>query len=88
MPDIQILCGVIEPGLQRTCPLSTSSRSTPLKRAPILSPASPLSNSFLNISTPVHTDFLVSLIPTISISSPTLITPDSTLPVTTVPLLK
>ena len=48
--------------------------------------ASPESKSFLNISTPVQTDFLVSLIPTISISSPVLITPDSTLPVTTVPL--
>ena len=41
---------------------------------------------FLNISTPVQTDFFVSVIPMISISSPTLITPCSTLPVTTVPL--
>ena len=52
----------------------------------MLSPASPESKSFLNISTPVQTDFFVSLIPTISISSPVFITPDSTLPVTTVPL--
>ena len=52
----------------------------------MLSPASPVSKSFLNISTPVQTDFFVSLIPTISISSPVFITPDSTLPVTTVPL--
>ena len=59
--------------------------STPRNSAPMLSPASPLSKSFLNISTPVQTDFFVSLIPTISISSPTFMTPDSTLPVTTVP---
>ena len=52
----------------------------------MLSLASPVSNIFLNISTPVHTDFFVSLIPTISISSPVLTTPCSTLPVTTVPL--
>ena len=77
---------MIDPGLHNTWPLSTSVLSTPLNNAPILSPASPESNSFLNISTPVHTDFFVSLIPTISISSPVLITPDSTLPVTTVPL--
>ena len=34
----------------------------------------------------MQTDFLVSLIPTISISSPVFRTPDSTLPVATVPL--
>ena len=50
-----------------------------------MSPAWPSSSSFLNISTPVHTVFIVGLSPTISISSPTLITPRSTRPVTTVP---
>ena len=80
------MCGVIEPGLQRTCPLWISSRSTPLNRIPTLSPASPESKSFLNISTPVQTDFLVAVTPTISTSSPVLITPDSILPVATVPL--
>ena len=74
-----------DPGFTRHCPLSTPSLSTPLNNAPILSPASPLSSSFLNISTPVQVDLDVSLIPIISISSPTLITPRSTLPVTTVP---
>jgi hypothetical protein len=38
-----------------------------------------------NISTPVHVVFLVSRMPTISTSSPTLTTPRSTRPVTTVP---
>jgi hypothetical protein len=51
----------------------------------MLSPASPRSSSLRNISTPVHTDFFVVRIPTISTSSPTLITPRSTRPVTTVP---
>ena len=63
-----------------------SDLSIPLNKIPTLSPASPESKSFLNISTPVQTDFLVSLIPTISTSSPVLITPDSILPVATVPL--
>jgi hypothetical protein len=38
-----------------------------------------------NISTPVHVVFVVSLMPTISISSPTFTIPRSTRPVTTVP---
>jgi hypothetical protein len=38
-----------------------------------------------NISTPVQVVFWVGLIPTISISSPTLMMPRSTRPVTTVP---
>ena len=52
----------------------------------MLSPACPWSSSFLNISTPVQVVLVVGLIPTISTSSPTLIIPLSTLPVTTVPL--
>ena len=52
----------------------------------MLSPASPVSKIFLNISTPVITVFFVSLIPTISSSSPVLTTPCSTRPVATVPL--
>jgi len=51
----------------------------------MLSPASPRSSSLRNISTPVTTVFLVGRMPTISTSSPTLITPRSTRPVTTVP---
>src|SRR6185295_16497769 len=81
-----LACGVIEPGLASTWPRSTSSRLVPLRRMPTLSPAWPSSRSFLNISTPVHTVLVVGFRPTISISSPTLITPRSTLPVTTVPL--
>ena len=76
---------MIEPGLAKTWPLSTPSLSTPLNKAPILSPASPLSNNLRNISTPVQVVLEVSFIPIISISSPTLITPLSTRPVTTVP---
>ena len=57
----------------------------PRSSAPMLSPASPRSKSLRNISTPVQTDFCVALMPTISTSSPTLITPRSTRPVTTVP---
>ena len=49
----------------------------------MLSPASPVSKIFLNISTPVITVFLVSLIPTISSSSPVFTTPCSTRPVAT-----
>ena len=52
---------------------------------PTLSPAWPWSSSFLNISTPVQVVFCVGVMPTISISSPTLMTPRSTRPVTTVP---
>ena len=48
--------------------------------------ALPSSSVFLNISTPVQVVFEVSLIPTISRSSPVLTIPLSTLPVTTVPL--
>src|SRR5690554_1568935 len=51
----------------------------------MLSPASAVSNNFLNISTPVTVVVLVSLIPTISTGSPTLTTPRSTRPVATVP---
>ena len=52
---------------------------------PTLSPAWPWSSSFRNISTPVQVVFSVGLMPTISISSPTLTMPRSTRPVTTVP---
>ncbi len=52
----------------------------------MLSPATAESSSFLNISTPVTTVFLLSSFrPTISTSSPTFRVPLSTLPVTTVP---
>ena len=49
------------------------------------SPARPSSSSLRNISTPVQVVLAVSLIPTISTSSPTLTIPRSTRPVTTVP---
>ena len=53
---------------------------------PTLSPASPRSSDFLNISTPVHVVLTGSLDrPTSSISSPTLTVPVSMRPVTTVP---
>ena len=51
----------------------------------MLSPARPSSSSLRNISTPVTIVLVVSLIPMISISSPTLTIPRSTRPVTTVP---
>ena len=51
----------------------------------MLSPASPWSSSLRNISTPVTTVLVVSLRPTISTSSPTLMMPRSTRPVATVP---
>ena len=51
----------------------------------MLSPARPSSRSLRNISTPVTVVFWVSLIPTISTSSPVLTIPCSTRPVTTVP---
>src|SRR5215217_781864 len=76
----------MEPGLANTCPRSMSSRFTPLKRAPILSPACAESIDLLNISTPVTTVFLVGRMPTISISSLRDILPLSTLPVATHPL--
>ena len=47
---------------------------------PTLSPAWPWSSSFLNISTPVQVVLTVGLMPTISISSPTLTMPRSTRP--------
>src|SRR5579884_1784324 len=75
----------MEPGLARTCPRSTSSRSTPRNRQPMLSPATPSSRTLRNISTPVTTTLRVSRIPTISTSSPTFTFPRSTRPVTTVP---
>src|SRR5437870_3213448 len=68
-----------------TCPLSMSSRSSPRRSRPTLSPASAWSSSFLNISTPVPTVFLGSRMPTISTSSPTFVMPPSTRPVATVP---
>ncbi|GAV37034.1 hypothetical protein ROTAS13_04726 [Roseomonas sp. TAS13] len=79
------VCGVIEPGLASTCPRSTSSRFVPRSSAPMLSPASPLSSSLRNISTPVTVVLTVSFRPTISTSSPTFTMPRSTRPVTTVP---
>ena len=80
------MCGVIEPGFASTWPRSTSSRLTPRSSAPALSPAWAASSVFWNISTPVTTVFSTfSWMPTISISSPILIWPCSTRPVTTVP---
>ena len=75
----------MEPGLASTWPRSTSSFSTPRSSTPMLSPATPSSRSFRNISTPVTIFFSVGLYPTISISSPTFTLPRSTRPVTTVP---
>jgi hypothetical protein len=63
-----------------TWPRSMSSRSMPRRRQPTLSPARPSSSSFLNISTPVTTTFLVGRTPTISTSSPTLTMPRSMRP--------
>ncbi|KKT67119.1 MAG: hypothetical protein UW60_C0012G0005 [Candidatus Woesebacteria bacterium GW2011_GWA2_44_33] len=71
--------------MARTWPRSTSSFSIPLRSTPTLSPAIVSSRVFLNISRPVTTVFLVSLSPTISISSFTFNFPRSTRPVTTVP---
>src|SRR5271166_808479 len=82
---LNFVCGVIGPGLQTTCPRSTSSFSVPRSKSPTLSPASPSSSSLRNISTPATTFFCVSRNPTISISSPTFTLPRSTRPVTTVP---
>src|SRR4051812_44752819 len=79
------VCGVIEPGFAKTWPRSSSSRFVPRNKTPILSPASPWSNSLRNISTPVATVFAVGRKPTISTSSPTLTMPRSTRPVATVP---
>src|SRR4028118_1878440 len=60
------------PGLERTCPRSTSVRSTPRSRQPTLSPACPSSSVFWNISTPVTITLRRSPMPTTSISSPVL----------------
>ena len=57
----------------------------PRSSSPTLSPAWPWSSSLRNISTPVQIVFLFGRMPTISISSPTLITPRSIRPVATVP---
>ena len=56
--DLNFVCGWIVPGAASTCPLSISSLCTPLSSAPMLSPASATSRSFLNISTPVTTTLL------------------------------
>src|SRR4029077_13842815 len=82
---LNLVCGVIDPGLHTTCPRSTSSFSVPRSNSPTLSPAKPSSSSLRNISTPVTTFFCVGRKPTISISSPTFTLPRSTRPVTTVP---
>ncbi len=66
-------------------PRFRSSLSTPLSKSPALSPASPLSKSLRNISTPVTTVLRFSPMPTISISSFTFTTPLSIRPVPTVP---
>src|SRR6059058_2000347 len=60
-----------------------SSRLVPRSRHPTLSPARPSSRIFLNISTPVTTVEVVSLMPTISTVSPVLMMPCSTRPVAT-----
>src|SRR5437016_6999540 len=52
---LNLVCGVIDPGLASTIPRSTSSFSVPRSSTPMLSPACPSSKSFLNISTPVTT---------------------------------
>ena len=76
----------MEPGLASTWPRSISARSMPRSRQPTLSPASPWSSVFWNISTPVQTTVRgASVKPTISTFSPTLTTPRSMRPVTTVP---
>src|SRR3972149_4266183 len=75
----------MEPGLASTWPRSTSSRSMPRRRQPTLSPGSPESRVLRNISTPVQTVLRVSVKPTISTSSPGLMTPRSRRPVATGP---
>lgn len=78
---------VNDPGLATTYPLLTYSLVNPLINKPTLSPLSPLSNYFLNVSIPVI-DVLTGLLlyPINSTSSPTFTIPVSTVPVTTVPL--
>mmetsp|Transcript_5289 Transcript_5289/g.10965 ORF Transcript_5289/g.10965 Transcript_5289/m.10965 type:complete len:215 (+) Transcript_5289:609-1253(+) len=74
------------PGCATTCPRLTSSRLTPRRRIPTLSPASPRARVFLCISTPVQVVLILGLLPpTTSISSPALTQPVSIRPVTTVP---
>ena len=76
----------MEPGLQTTCPRSTSSRFSPRRRSPTFSPACPSSSNLRNISTPVTVVFWLSgRIPTISTSSLIFTTPRSIRPVITVP---
>src|ERR1700693_5715827 len=82
---LNLVCGVIDPPFASTMPRSTSSFAMPRSNRPALSPASPSSNCFLNISTPVTTVLRVSRKPTISTSSPTFTLPRSIRPVTTVP---
>src|SRR3990170_1280 len=83
---INLVCGVMLPGFATTIPRSTCSRSIPRSSRPRLSPACPWSSNLWNISTPVTTELMLfSCNPTISTGSPTLITPRSTRPVTTVP---
>src|SRR5690349_24428234 len=48
-------CALPISGLQSTCPRSMSSRLTPRRRQPTLSPAWPWSRILRNISTPVTT---------------------------------
>ena len=72
-------------GAARTWPRSTPFLSMPRSRQPTLSPASANSRVLWNISVPVTVVSWVSLMPTISTLSPTLTTPRSTRPVTTVP---
>ena len=81
-----VTTGRIVPGFASTCPRSMSSRSIPRSSSPTLSPASPWSSVFWNISTPVTVTVRgASVKPTISTLSPTLTTPRSMRPVTTVP---
>ena len=77
---------MIEPLAAATIPLFKSSFSIPLIKRPALSPASPSLSVFWNISTPVIVVVMSEPIPISSTSSPTLILPDSILPVPTVPL--
>src|SRR5205807_1616699 len=49
---LNFVCGLIVPGFASTIPRSTSSFSTPRSSTPMLSPASPPSSTFPNISIP------------------------------------
>ncbi len=79
------MCGFTDFGAAITIPRSRSSFSTPRSNSPTLSPAWHSSIDFRNISIPVTTVSRVSLMPTRSTLSPTLILPRSTRPVPTVP---